>query len=209
MSRLPREIEVVRAIHDKILQKSMQLIAKHGFQSLTMRMLAHESGMTAANIYNYFSGKDEIFLRIVISGYGLLAAELDAAMNRTADPYAKAREMMLAFVRFGLTRWDHYQLMFVVPAPHYADFKDTSLESLAAEERRHSLQVLATVYAVLENLTGDFMSETERKILVTEVWSMLHGWITLYHRGILSYITAEPEKYVEPLVDDFIARFRK
>jgi len=207
MSRLPRESEEVKAIHDKILAKSLELIAKHGFRSLTMRELAREAGMTAANIYNYFASKDEIFLHIVIRGYALLAADLELAMNSAASPLARARGMMLAFMKFGVERWDFYEVMFVSAAPHAAEFAGTPLEKLAAEEHEHSLAVLATVYATMEELSAGKPSEAEKSLLVTEIWSLLHGWITLYHRQILGYIAPEPERQAEALVDDIIGRF--
>lgn len=209
MARLPRESEEIQAIHNKILAKALKLIAKRGFRSLTMRELARECGMTAANIYNYFASKDEIFLHIVIQGYALLAAELASAIKTAASPLARARGMMLAFMKFGVERWDFYEVMFVSAAPHAAEFKGTPLEKLAAEEHEHSLAVLTTVYATIEELSERKLREAEKDLLVTEIWSLLHGWITLYHRQILGYITPKPEKQAEALVDDIIERFRR
>ena len=54
----------VSATREKILDTAADIISETGFQSLSMRRIGARVGMTAANLYNYYSNKDEINIAI-------------------------------------------------------------------------------------------------------------------------------------------------
>lgn len=45
---------------DKIIKVSLQLFAKNGYDSTTIRMIAKDAGISLGLLYNYFSGKNEV-----------------------------------------------------------------------------------------------------------------------------------------------------
>ena len=45
---------------EKIIKVSLQLFAKYGYDSTTIRMIAQESGISLGLLYNYFNGKNEV-----------------------------------------------------------------------------------------------------------------------------------------------------
>lgn len=47
-----------------ILYKSMHLFANDGYESVSMKMIARESGIQAASIYNHYKSKEEILEHI-------------------------------------------------------------------------------------------------------------------------------------------------
>jgi AcrR family transcriptional regulator len=49
---------------ERIVRISLQLFARHGYESTTIRMIAQESGISLGLLYNYFSGKPEVLKTI-------------------------------------------------------------------------------------------------------------------------------------------------
>ncbi|MFT7588369.1 MAG: AcrR family transcriptional regulator [Limisphaerales bacterium] len=45
---------------DKIIKVSLQLFAKNGYDSTTIRMIAKDAGISLGLLYNYFNGKNEV-----------------------------------------------------------------------------------------------------------------------------------------------------
>ena len=55
MSRNTRSSEEIETIKTKILDAALAILFEEGFDDLSMRKLGRKLGMTAANIYNYYS----------------------------------------------------------------------------------------------------------------------------------------------------------
>lgn len=66
-SRKEREIEFHRRF---ILERAVQLFAKHGFDGTTMDMVAEAAEVSKGTLYNYFSNKQELFKILIDWGSG-------------------------------------------------------------------------------------------------------------------------------------------
>jgi AcrR family transcriptional regulator len=51
-----------REVRDAILETTSALVAEHGLRSVTMSLIAEETGISRATLYKYFSGVDAILL---------------------------------------------------------------------------------------------------------------------------------------------------
>ena len=49
---------------ERILDIAAEIIMEEGYHSLSMRKIGTKIGMTAANLYNYYSNKDELNIAI-------------------------------------------------------------------------------------------------------------------------------------------------
>jgi AcrR family transcriptional regulator len=76
----------ISQIRKNILEKALDIIAAKGLDGLTMRSLAKKTGMTAPNLYNYFSSKDEIYIHLVIQGFEMLYQDLKTAHQENQNP---------------------------------------------------------------------------------------------------------------------------
>lgn len=74
-ARRAREIEHTRR---DIIDAAARVFADVGFHQATMQAIAREVGFTAASLYTYFDGKDEIFEALVEDLAGALYASFDA-----------------------------------------------------------------------------------------------------------------------------------
>ena len=121
-ARSPEEIEQIR---HTILDQALDIIVDQGLDDLTMRNLAGRLKMTAPNIYNYYSGKDEIYLSLVVKGFEMLQAVLLQADSSAGGWRSRARAMIAAYLKFGLDHSRYYDIMFVLPTPKYNDYLGT------------------------------------------------------------------------------------
>jgi TetR/AcrR family transcriptional regulator of autoinduction and epiphytic fitness len=65
MPRTARPPKQIRRLREAILDASIAVFARRGYQAATMHELAREAGYTAPSLYNYFAGKQQIFEALV------------------------------------------------------------------------------------------------------------------------------------------------
>lgn len=73
----------------RIYGSAVRLFTRHGFHATSMKQLAADLGMTQANLYNYYSGKEEILFDVLrrematlLRRERLLAEEADNPIDR-------------------------------------------------------------------------------------------------------------------------------
>ena len=194
--RAPRDPGEIERIRNAILDQALDIIVRQGLDDLTMRNLAGRMKMTAPNIYNYYSGKDEIYLSLVVKGFEMLHAALKAAREKAADRKTRARAMIEAYIRFGIDHSRYYDIMFVLPTPKYNDYRGTPHEQLSGTEYRISMEIAAMAGDMIQEMydnTADDDTVTRRLI---QVWSLLHGMVSLHNSKVAAYVAESlPEVY--------------
>lgn len=55
------EKKSTRVRKEEIIQAALEVVGKHGVRALTIAAIAASAGMSEANIYRHFSGKDDIY----------------------------------------------------------------------------------------------------------------------------------------------------
>ena len=87
-------------------EAATRLIARHGYEAVSMRRLADEVGVQAAALYRYFPTKEDLLFALMREHMDALIESWTALQDRTGDP----REQLAAFVRnhigFHLARRD-------------------------------------------------------------------------------------------------------
>ena len=84
----------------------IRLIADHGYEAASLRLLAREVGVQAGSLYNHFGSKQEFLARLLTEIMQDLLAELDAALAADADPVAQLRAFVALHIRFHTARKD-------------------------------------------------------------------------------------------------------
>lgn len=93
--KIKKEAVVVKNL-ETIITTALRLSSEIGFQTMTLRDLSRESGLSMGALYNYFSSKDDL-LRIIHT-YGMQTVETvlaDAVAGET-DPHAKLQNIIRA-----------------------------------------------------------------------------------------------------------------
>ena len=99
-----------------ILDAALEIIREAGPAALSMRALGERSDYSAAGLYEYFGGKDEIIAAVCEQGNERLTAHM-----RRADPSLPVADYLYeigtAYIRFALENPDYFLLMFTVVTP--------------------------------------------------------------------------------------------
>lgn len=205
-----RPQEQVEEIKQSVLDTALVIIAQEGFNALTMRRLGRELGMTAPNLYNYFNSKDEIYITLMIQGFTRLREYMVQVSEAAANPFQRARDVMHAYLRFGFEHPHHYELMFSSHAPKTPDYKGTPEESLSEQEFALGMEVARFAETVLDlALEGVGLKATpdQRRTMLIELWSLLHGMVSLHLTGNSSYLTDRVVETYEHILDLLLERF--
>lgn len=200
--RPPDEIERVK---DRIADTACAILSREGFERLSMRRLARGLNMTAANIYQYFENKDALYLAIQKRGFERLGAHLAEAAGTQTEPVARMTAIARAYVDFGLTEPDHYEVMLNRHGPKYADYASTPLEPLARQEKDAALAVLDHVAQTAEAVGRSLgLGPDQIHALLFQAWFMLHGFVTLYNTRTVQEVEPDPTALVDHLIRHFL-----
>lgn len=203
MPRTPRRPEEVEEERQRILGEALQIIAENGYEGLTMRGLGQRLGVAAKTIYNYFQSKDEVYLQVATREFGTLYGELLEGYESSDDPTERLRAITGRFLAFGISNPSQYDLMFGPHLPKYRDFFDSPLEDMAASGLSGALRVRELIVRVIGEIAESSGGFTEAEILLhsTRWLTGVHGMLSLYHSGILSYLHDRPESALESLTE--------
>lgn len=206
VARSAHELEQVR---EGILNDALSIISHDGFESLTMRKLAAKAGMTAPNLYNYFSNKDEIYLTLIIAGFRRLREALVCAYSSSSEPVSRAKALMDAYIRFGIENGAYYDIMFTRPTPKYNDYVGTPHEKLSRIEYTISMEIAELAERAVREVTGgaDSKGRESHTKDVVKVWCMLHGMVSLSNSRIIGYVAEDTQAIYARLVEELIESF--
>lgn len=80
------------------------LIARHGYEAVSMRQLAAEVGVQAAALYRYYSTKEDLLFALMESHMRELAASWEATRPPSPDPSARLAAFVDHHIRFHVAR---------------------------------------------------------------------------------------------------------
>ncbi len=78
----------------KIIQHSIQLIDKNGFETFTFKKLAEDIGTTEAGIYRYFENKHKLLVYLTAWYWGWLEFQISYQTNNIKDPTVKLKRVI-------------------------------------------------------------------------------------------------------------------
>jgi AcrR family transcriptional regulator len=122
------------ATKDEILQTARRLLVRDGPESVSLRAIAREMGMTAPGLYRYFGSHEELIRNVVAGIFTELAADVDHAIEVAGQAYPHAQgqaeahkdlrhltaEMLAAcreFRHWALNNPAEFAMVFGVPLP--------------------------------------------------------------------------------------------
>jgi AcrR family transcriptional regulator len=209
MPKVIRPADEIEAVKGKILESALSLMCEDGFDGLSMRKLAARLGMTAANIYNYYKNKDELYLVIQTNGFQMLVDRFDAISGSPLPPSEKICAMMRAYIDFGIENPDYYEIMFCRNTPKYADYRDTPMQSKAAFEKETALKLAdMACRTIRESRASDKTLGPDRILHMTiTAWTALHGVVNLYNSRVLQEVTDHTDRFIDQCLADLHRRF--
>ncbi|ACL04323.1 TetR/AcrR family transcriptional regulator [Desulfatibacillum aliphaticivorans] len=203
----PRTQEEIDLVKRQILDEALDIITESGFSSLTMRAIASGIGMTAPNIYNYFVGKDEIYITLVIQGFQTMYQQLLDAAASYDDLKEKGRAFIQTYLKFGMENASHYDIMFTQPTPKYDDYVGTPFQDLSEVELKISMDIAALAEKLIKEAGGADMEQEAVSDKLLAFWSMLHGMVSLHNSNVASYVVKDVRATCDRITEDMLNLF--
>ena len=112
-----------------IREAAATLIARHGYEAMSMRQLAAEVGVQAAALYRYFPTKEDLLFTLMIEHMEGLCSSWKAEKPSTSEPVA----CLAAFVR--------HHIRYHVERRHATHVNNMELRSLSRERLSRVLKL--------------------------------------------------------------------
>ena len=95
----------------EILAAAQKIFVECGYEGATIRRIADEVGVSSTALYMHFRDKSEILVEICSDTFSHIIASNAGLAARDMDPVARVREMLEAYMQFGLDNPHAYQLV--------------------------------------------------------------------------------------------------
>ena len=112
-----------------VREAALSLIARHGYEAVSMRRLAEEVGVQAAALYRYYATKEDLLFSLLTEHMKDLGEAWEVARPVNADP----REQLAVFVR--------HHIGFHVARRHSTHVSNMELRSLSPERLTRILKM--------------------------------------------------------------------
>ena len=99
----------------EILHAAERIFVREGYHGATIRKIADEVGVSSTALYMHFRDKSEILVEICETAFAQLIAQNDKIAAKPGDPVVRVRDMLDAYMQFGLDNPNAYQLVFATP----------------------------------------------------------------------------------------------
>jgi AcrR family transcriptional regulator len=207
-TRSEKEIEKVKS---GILEEALIILKDEGFDNLSMYKLGKRTGMTAANLYNYFKNKDQLIIAIHKKTFELLYTMLSGAVKKEGNPAAKIKKIIKTYLKFATDYPNYYDVMFNRRVPQVTDYKGTPEEPISRDEYQSSLRNLNLVMDIGKEVlaSNSDLKDADLEFYFIKTFSELHGMISLYNSGLLKAIVKNPDRVMARIADDSLATYLK
>jgi len=155
-----------------ILETARSIMHEEGVAALSMQELARRLDMRAPSLYNYFSGKKDIYNVLFRLGFTLLGEHMERTTQGAQTWQEELQRTFEAYMTFAMQNPELYQLCFERPVPGFVPTEE-SLE-LSFGLLQKSYEGLSTrLYAEIDT---DLPSEQVRDLVI----AMMHGLTALH-----------------------------
>ena len=175
-----------------ILVAARELFLREGSAHFTMRKLAREVGCVPGTLYLYFKDKNDLIAVLVEESFERLMDDLERPRT-DISPLVRLKEMMHAYIEFGLANPNHYHFAFMLR-------RTTGLEKARPRPHRSYAMLLDTVRECVER---QLVRQVDPNVAAQGVWVGIHG-VTSLMITIPHFPWANRETLIEHVVNTLI-----
>ncbi len=188
-------------VRERLIRSAMELLADAGPSELKVRTITDRAGVSTITIYHHFGGLQELLQEVVIRGYANLRAALLAASAARMNPGAQLFAMALSTREVAQRNAHLYDMMF--------GLSTRGTYRYVASTNRMSTDGFGPAYAVLaatcEDLARTGVSPIAGEQMAAELWSLVHGFVTLEISGQFADFTDPVATILQPMaVNHFV-----
>jgi|WetSurSiteA1Bulk_404760.scaffolds.fasta_scaffold44335_2 AcrR family transcriptional regulator len=204
MGNKARSPEVIDFEKRRMSLAAKDIIAKDGYNNLSIRKLSKKLGVSPSTVYNYFKSREEIYIYVLNAGFEMLFEELNAAYNSHEDPVEKLKALCRAFFSFSIRERDLMFIMLILDTPKYYDYLKTDYEPFMRIELANALKCRDTIVRILNDMAEKYPSFHKEDIPYRAliIIHQLIGLVTIYLNKVITYVTDDIEAGAEMLLNE-------
>jgi AcrR family transcriptional regulator len=176
----------------EILDAAGRLLIRAGHEQFSMRDLAREVGCATGTLYLYFEDKDELVATLVEESFERLIDDLERPLPGLT-PLEYLREMMHAYIRFGLNNPDYYHLAFMLR-------RTKSLERARPQPHRSFALLVKTVRECVDQ---ELIRCPDVELCARGIWTGIHG-VTSLMITIPNFPWGDKDSVIDHVVESLI-----
>jgi AcrR family transcriptional regulator len=155
-----------------LLEVAAEMIAVEGAESLTLRALSRQIGVSRTAPYRHFADKSALLAAVAEQGFQRLQQHLDAVLQqKEMDPLNRFQQMGVAYIQFAVANPTHYRLMFSSETADFASHPDLETTAKAVFD--------TLVTSIQQCQAADKIRAGEPRSLAYAVWASVHGLSSL------------------------------
>jgi AcrR family transcriptional regulator len=173
-------------LKQELILCACRLCEEHGYESLSMRSIAKESGVSQTAPYRHFDTKESLYAYVAMEGFKKLSAatNIDISKKVTKDNMVKTG---INYINFGLGNANTYDLMFGTAVGDFSNYPD----------------LLDCANGTYENMKLSFskLAQDSEDVIAYKcitLWSMLHGLVGIL-RKVAIVDNLDPEQDHGPI----------
>ena len=167
-TRREREIEAMREL---IISAAREIVAKEGFENLSIRKIAAEIEYSPSIIYHYFKDKDEIMNSVMRTGYMKIVSAVSKSDCEDLAPTEKLKRMTRDYIEEALKMPDEF-LAAQINQSHQA-LKHTSYLYKGASKEKPALSALCKCLKSLYSSIDEDKVELKAQIIAASAMGMI------------------------------------
>ena len=184
-------------VAEQLVDAAIELLATEGPSEIKARSVAESAGVSTSAVYYHLGGLPELFQAVVDRGFVELARAFDS-ISASDDPVADLFQMALATRNLAQANPHLYDLMFGL---------STRGSYRPSEPRRDDrrTQAFRAAYARLVQAStrlvhgGRVRAEEDPELIADQLWSCVHGFITLELAGHFAHLSDPVHERLQPL----------
>jgi AcrR family transcriptional regulator len=158
------------SVETRILEIARAHLRKFGAARTTIVGVAHEAGMTHANVYRYFASKTALFEEITASWLRPIEARLRQAAEGADPAYDKLENMLMTVHRAYRHKLESDPALF--------DLLIDALQQGRASAQRHRARVQSEIQRVLEEgVASGAFAMADRRRAMSLIFDAAHRFI--------------------------------
>ena len=169
-------------LKQELILCACKLCEENGYETLSMRSIAKESGVSQTAPYRHFETKESLYASVAMEGFKKLSkvTSIDTSQKVTKK---KLIETSVNYINFGLENANTYDLMFGTAVGDFSNYPE----------------LLDCANATYENMRLSFakLANDSEEIIAYKcitLWSMLHGLVGILRKVAIAGIDGEPLK---------------
>ena len=204
MSIQTRRARQKAQLRQEILDAARDILAREGYEQLSMRKVAERIEYSPTAIYLHFEDKRDLMFQVCEETFGRLVQDLSSLHREFKDPVARLREGMRRYVAFGLRHPQHYLATFVTMP---RDQTPEEIERYNSPDTNGMMALGILREVITACVSAKVFRKVDPDVTTRALWTSLHG-VTALLIQMPHFAWGDQSAVVDSIIDTLIDGLR-